>query len=472
LAAFIFSDTRIVDSLCYFGRAICDTMSPFLFDRVTKPAHSARLPMRNKHYFPGLARIIAISAIFLAMIAPHAIAQQASVLYSFNTGGNVGYTPTGALISDAAGNLYGTTNRGGIYGGGTAFMLTRKAVVGWTETVLHEFGYGEDGQGPIASLIFDASGNLYGVTKYGGAGKGGTAFELIPSASGEWKEIIIHNFDYDGNGGWSPAGNLVIDGAGNLYGTTFSGGNLAGCLGGGCGTVYELSPGSGGKWTETVLYAAPDAYHGPYPTGGLIFDASDNLYGADLQEVFELTPSTGGAWTKTTLHTFTGSPDGYQPSGNLVFDAAGNLYGTTFTGGTGAGTACDGEGCGTVFELSPSAGGVWTETILHSFSENGTDGYLTQEGVILGANGTLYGTTPFGGDKANCGPEHACGIVFAMVPTTGSGWTDEILFNFSANGEGGLEPDAALIFGPGGDLYSTTVFGGSNAVGTVFAIKP
>jgi hypothetical protein len=414
---------------------------------------------------------LAISVIFLLGTASFAIAQE-RVLFSFSSGdGNI---PDGTLIADAAGNLYGTTNRGSTYSGGTAFKLTRNANGNWTETVLHEFGNGLDGSGPNAMLIFDASGNLYGTTKYGGAGKGGTAFELTPnaSASGGWRETILQNFVYGGVGGWSPAGNLIFDGEGNLYGTTLFGGNLSGCFGGGCGTVYQLTPGKGGEWTETVLYAPPDAYHGSYPTGGLTFDSSGSLYGADLQEIFELTPTDGGAWTKTAIHTFTRGPGGYQPNGNLVFDGAGNLYGTTFLGGTGIGQACEGEGCGIVFELSPKSGGVWTETILHSFSEDGTDGYLTEASVILGAHGILYGTAPHGGNQADCDGTNACGIAFAMVPQSGGGWTEKILFNFSGNDGGGVDPAVSLLLGPGGDLFGTTALGGPDGVGTVFAIKP
>jgi len=269
-------------------------------------------------------------------------------------------------------------------------------------------------------LLLDGRGNLYGITKYGGTSGEGTVFQLTPSAQG-WKESILKNFILRDAGGLDPSGNLIFDKAGNLYGTTLFGGNLSGCPGAGCGTVYELTPGQEGKWTETVLYAPPDAYHGSYPTGGLVFDASGNLYGADLQEIFELRPS-GGARTKNAIHTFTGTPDGYQPNGNLIFDKAGNLYGTTYIGGTGTGATCDSEGCGTVFELSPRGDGTWNESILHSFSENGTDGYLTYASVILGPGGVLYGTAPLGGNQTNC-YGGACGIAFALVPKSGGGWT-------------------------------------------------
>lgn len=415
--------------------------------------------------------ILATAAVLLVltMTATLTMAQQERVLFNFSGTGNGGYIPNGALISDAKGNLYGTTSRGGTYNGGTVYKLTRTKA-GRQQTILHEFGTGTDGSEPAYGLLFDASGNLYGVTVNGGAGGGGTVYELTPTAEGTWNETILLNFTYDGVGGSSPDGNLIFDPAGNLYGATLSGGDLANCLGFGCGTVYELSPGLGGTWTETVLYAAPNFYSGPRPTGGLAIDSEGNLYAADQDEIFELTPSAGGGWTRNVIHTFVEfTDDGYQPNGNLVFDAKGNLYGTTFTGGTG--TGCGQTSCGTVFELSPKGGGTWSEAILHNFNDNKNDGYNTKSGVI-GANGVLYGTTPGGGNGAGCGLTDTCGVAFALVPEAGGTWTEKILFNFDDFESGGYAPATALLFVPEGYLIGTTASGGSNNDGTVFAIKP
>lgn len=430
--------------------------------------------MRRNELSFGLTGILAIVAvsIIVTMKATPAIAQQERVLFNFDSTASGGYIPNGALISDAKGNLYGSTSRGGTYGGGTVYKLTRTKS-GWTETVLHEFGNGTDGSGPGYGLIFDASGNLYGVTVSGGTGNGGgTVYELTPTANGTWNETILFNFIYDGSTGSTPDGNLIFDPAGNLYGATRSGGDLEPCLGYGCGTVYELSPGQGGTWTETILYASPDFYSGPRPTGGLAIDSKGNLYAADQDEIFELSPSVGGGWTRTVIHTFVEfSSDGYQPNGNLVWDAKGNLYGTTESGGIGIG--CGQTSCGTVFELSgPVAEGAWTETILHNFNNNKKDGYITQAGVVFGANGVLYGTTPGGGNGAGCGPEDACGVAFALTPTAQGLWTEKILFNFDDYESGGYSPATALLFGPGGYLFGTTTSGGSTNDGTVFAIKP
>lgn len=404
-------------------------------------------------------------AIFLLLAGLHAFGQQERVLYRFN--GTVGVNPIAQLISDPAGNFYGTANSGGTYDGGTAFMISPKPGGGWTGRVIYEFGNGTDGIGPYESLLLDASGNLYGVTKYGGTGREGTVFKLAPSAH-LWEETILKNFVNDSADGWDPEGNLIFDKAGNLYGTTLFGGQLSGCAGAGCGTVYELSPGPGGTWTESILYAAPDAYHGPYPIGGLTFDSSGNLYGSDLHEVFELVPTVNGTWTKTAIHTFLGL-DGDYPNGNLVFDKAGNLYGTTFIGGSGTGVDCDGEGCGVVFELTPHDG-IWVETVLHDFNEDSTDGALPQTGLILDGKGNLYGTAPHGGAHNDC-EFTECGVVFAMVQKPGGHWTEKILYNFTDSNGDGASP-SSLALGPNGTLVGTTILGGLDEQGTLFAIGP
>jgi uncharacterized repeat protein (TIGR03803 family) len=250
-----------------------------------------------------------------------------------------------------------------------------------------------DGRQPQAGLIFDAAGNLYGTTAFGGyyglqTGYG-TLFELTPAGGGSWTEQVVHNFNHDFTDGDEPYAGLIVDAAGNLYGTTSGGGTI------GYGTVFELTPTGGGTWTE-VLHSFGDGTDGLYPWAGLIFDAAGNLYGTtseggtyDGGTVFELTPAAGGGWTEKVLHSFGNGNDGAYPHyAGLIFDAAGNLYGTTSGGGT--------YGGGTVFELTPAGGGSWTETVLHSFG-NGTDGAEPYAGLVFDAVGNLYGTTLGGG---------------------------------------------------------------------------
>ena len=342
------------------------------------------------------------------------------VLHSFNNNGTDGYYPLAGLIFDAAGNLYGTTWHGGTYnelGGGTVFELTPTAGGGWTETVLHSFGNGADGIGPEAGLIFDAAKvNLYGTTAGGGSYSVGTVFELTPTAGGGWTETVLYSFNDNGTDGWESLAGLIFDAAGNLYGTTWAGGTYGG------GTVFELTPAGG--WTEKVLHSFSwIGTDGFWPYAGLIIDAAGNLYGttgaggpSGWGMVFELTPTAGGGWTEKMLHSFPydNGTDGSQPVAGLIFDAVGNLYGTTEYGGTYSN--CYG-GCGTVFELTPAAGGGWTETVLHSF--NGTDGREPAAGLIFDAAGNLYGTTYYGGTYGNCSVHNqpaACGTAFELTP--------------------------------------------------------
>ena len=278
-----------------------------------------------------------------------------TVLYSFSDS----FEPYPSVaILDASGNLYGTTEFGGTKGFGTVFELTPSAGGGWTETVLHTFT-GQDGGFP-GSLIFDAAGNLYGTSQSGANGHGGI-FELKPAAGGAWVEKMIYGFPILGRYGIAPAG-LTIDKAGKLYGTTFAGGsshcNNEGTLG--CGTVFELTRNASGKWTETLLYSFSNTGgDGNNPTSAPVFDAAGNLYGItsggganSLGAVFELTPAADGSWTETVLHSFSRSGgDGYVPVGGAVLDSAGRVYGATGSGGNGMCKASD--GCGTIFEITP-----------------------------------------------------------------------------------------------------------------------
>ena len=236
---------------------------------------------------------------------------------------------------------------------------------------MYEFGAATgDGSNPVAALIFDATGNLYGTTQSGGANGKGAVFELSPGTGGVWTEKVLYSFagpTANPVDGQDPTGSLIFDAQGNLYGTTFTGGKND--TTGEGGTVFEMSSGAGGIWTEKVLYnfggaQSPD---GNQPTGALIFGADGNLYGTTREggssldgTVFELSPAAGGTWTESLLHNFAGAPsDGAVPYCTLNFDAQGNLYGTTKYGGPNNFTLSpvgNYLGSGTVFELTP--GGV------------------------------------------------------------------------------------------------------------------
>lgn len=259
-------------------------------------------------------------------------------IYPFS-GGADGSDPTyGDLVFDHVGNLYGTTAAGG-NGNGVVYKMTQSGG-SWSEQPIYAFNGAPDGAAPFAGVILDTASNLYGTTTAGGSSGHGAVFELSPSGSG-WTEQVLYSFQGGSDGGY-PAGGLIFDQAGNLYGSTNKGGT------GGGGTVFKLTP-SGGGWTYSLLYSfSGGASCGPF--AALSMDGAGNLYGTTLCDgtdnvgsVFKLTPS-GGGWTYSSLHDFTGGSDGGRPYSNVVFDAAGNLYGTASGGG---------HGVGVIWEITP-----------------------------------------------------------------------------------------------------------------------
>ena len=399
-----------------------------------------------------------------------------NLLYSFGATSTDGGVPLANLVRDSQGNLYGTTKYGGAndvtYSGsttsaGTAFELSPKTGGGYTEKIIYNFGAStSDGALPIANMVFDSKGNLYGTTLAGGSYGLGTAFELSPGTGGAWTEKIIYSFGVNLADAKSPEGGLVFDSKGNLYGTTNIGGTSDTTYGGGYGTVFELSPGTGGAWTETVLHnftylGQTDGY---FPTSTLVFDANGNLYGTtsdggtaqDLQgggTVFELSPEGGGGWSEKILYNFGGGgPQGFVIDGGVVLDAAGNLYGTAHSGGNGFGLD------GTLFELSPGTGGTWTFQVLHSFGAYDGDGINPNASLVLDTAGNLYGTTYAGG-------ANGYGTVFEMSPQTGGGWFESIVHSFNLVSTDGANPSASLILDASGNLYGTTAYGGSHGDG-------
>lgn len=311
-----------------------------------------------------------------------------AVLHSF-TGGADGATPNANLIEDAFGALYGTTAGGGAAGSGTVFRVKGKR-----EAVLYSFAGGTDGAAPQAGLVMDAAGNLYGTTSQGGSNGNGTVFELTKRAAAQWTETVLYSFG-TGTDGAVPVSGVMLDSAGNLYGTTSAGGAY------GYGTVFQLVPGT--AWTENVLHSFQNASDGATPYAGLISDAAGNIYGAATDggangggTVFELAPSNG-AWNFTVLTSLAG----WGISGtfrNLMFDSSGNLYGTTH---------CDGaNNAGTIYELTPSGGG-WAYTLLYTFTGGG-DGQYSISNLVM-KHGKLYGTTIKGG-------ANGAGVIYELRP--------------------------------------------------------
>jgi len=262
-----------------------------------------------------------------------------------------------------------------------------------TETTIHTFAGGAYSEYPNGGLVFDSSGNAYGTASSGGAGYG-TIYELTPSQSG-WTANILYEFD--NVSGASPSGPLVFDAAGNLYGAASYGGKMSGiCKGSGCGTVFELQR-AGGGWQFVLLYSFRGGADGSHPNPTLIFDKSGNLYGTTFNggnsgygTAFELSPSKG-RWKESTVYAFAGNNDAAGPAGGLTAGSAGVFYGTTEFGGA---NQCGANNCGAVYKLHKTRSG-WQETILHSF--NGSDGSSPMGGSLLLRHGTLYGTTNSGG---------------------------------------------------------------------------
>jgi uncharacterized repeat protein (TIGR03803 family) len=342
------------------------------------------------------------------------------ILYNFCSAQNCedGANPQGSLLVDARGNLYGTTAMGGANGFGEVFKLSREYEGHWAITVLHSFNfsnYGTDGYYPLSGVIMDASGTLYGTTQWGGTYNSGTVYRLKPVGE-TWIETLLYSFNDNGQDGYEPYAPLISDNAGNLYGTTYSGGTSGkGCGGSGCGTVFQLKP-VGKGWNESVL-----------------FSFKDNL------------------------------KDGFKPWGGVVFDEAGNLYGTTSGGGPMFG-GCSG-GCGTVFQLSPN-GNHWTENVIHYFRENNIDGYSSLAGLAIDVQGALYGTTFYGG-------KYNDGIVF-RVRQVNNKWVETVLhtFDWSLTVKDGTLPSSPLVLDKSGNLYGTTQDGGNYNQGAVIEVTP
>jgi uncharacterized repeat protein (TIGR03803 family) len=347
-------------------------------------------------------------------------------------------------------------------------LLAFPAFAAARPTLLHTFTGGDDGSYPDSNLVEDANGNLYGTTQIGGVYGFGTIFELSPTENGNWRFSVLYTFTGGSDGG-NPLGSLTLDQGGNAYATVSSGGEN------GLGAIIELSPPSreGKQWTETVLYSFQGGEDGGLPFGAVIFDAAGNLYGTTsiggknhvgcppargCGTIFQLTPNGDGSWNKRVLHEFSDAfGEGAAPRVGLTIDAAGNLYGTTYEGGNN--DECEGYGCGTVFQLSPTDGRHWAFKNLIDF--NGRDAALAGGGVIIN-NGALYGTALYGGENNQ-------GVIYSLTQDADR-WKFAVEYSF--DGLDGLRPSGNLAFDTAGNLYGATYEGGANDWGSIFQLLP
>ncbi len=401
---------------------------------------------QQRSWILGMRRRVAGAAMALAIVlVPTVVATRSAqaqtysfgVLYSFTGAPYTEPTP-GPLVLDAQGNLYGTTSAGGAYGVGTVFKVDTSG----NETVLYNFtGAGGDGANPCG-VALDAQGNLYGTTNGGGASGVGTVFKVDTSGN----ETVLYSFTGEPDGA-NPEAGVALDPQGNLYGTTNGGGAS------GVGTVFKVDTAG----NETVLHSFAWTPDGGYPEAGVVLDAQGNLYGTTKWggdgakggwgpgTVFKV-DTTGN---ETVLFSFTGGWGGGNPEAGVVLDAQGNLYGTTYAGGN---PACNPPGgCGTVFKVDTTG----QETVLHFFS--GTDGFFPSGGVVLDAQGNLYGTTW-------SGPYNNAGLVFKLD----SSGNEAVLKVFKSPYQGGGNPKAGVVLDAQGNLYGTTTLGGADFNGTVF----
>jgi uncharacterized repeat protein (TIGR03803 family) len=432
------------------------------------------LRRNSRKLFHGM--LTTSAAIFMLVNAAWAVSSE-KILHTLTIA--EGLNPAGGLVFDGNGTLYGTTTAGGKNSCGAVFALSPTENGLWTESTLHSFACGpEDGKAPQSVLLFDQAGNLYGTTANGGSNDCGIVFELAPSSGGGWTESVLYDFGSGDKGhthGCHPYSSLIFDAAGNLYGTTNSGGGgiTQGTCDHGCGVVFQLSAAKGGGWSESVLHVFHGRNNdGENPFAGVIMDSAGSLYGTTFAggtvfggSIFRVTPD-GGHWKESVLYSFRGGHDGANPYAGLIFDPAGALYGTTVNGGS--------SHVGTVFQLAPSAGGRWKESVLHSFALGGKDGFYPCGGLILDAAGNLYGTTEFGGALKR--GRKGTGTVYQVTPKSDGTWREQILFAFSARERANQmqrNPFAGLVSDSNGNLFGTAQpLAGIVLGGVVFEVTP
>ncbi|HEX4077303.1 MAG TPA: choice-of-anchor tandem repeat GloVer-containing protein [Rhizomicrobium sp.] len=378
----------------------------------------------------GLA-LMAVAVLGLDGARP-AQARGSTVLYNF-AGSSDGGDPFAGLIRDSAGNLYGTADYGGTAFAGAVFKVAPDG----TETTLYSFSGGADGAQPLAALVRDKEGNLYGTTTMGGSANAGVVFKLDAGDT----ETILHNF-IGGTDGTTPTGGLLEDKAGNFYGTASQGGTSN------AGVMFKISAKGRYSILHTFTGAAND---GKYPTyTSLLMDKKGTLYGVTE----EGGAADGGILYKfsktgklTILHSFMGgTTDGCDVLGTPFIDGAGNFYGTT--------SSCGTSSLGTVWTVSANG----TETVLHSFAGGTSDGEYPLAGVIVDASGNIYGNTETGGASN-------FGTVYAISPN------GSFTLVHSFDGTDGKYPYGSFVRSAKGTLFGTTQNGGTIGYGTVWKMS-
>ena len=416
--------------------------------------------------------LAAVLAILLCVGTP-AVGQAYTSLYDFGLLPD-GQSPSGALVVDASGNLYGTTSIGGAHGFGTVFQLATPTTPGgpWLESILYSFTGGADGAKP-RGLAIDKGGNLYGTTASGGAtgncvGGCGTVFKLkAPAAAGgTWDYRILHRFAGGTADGSNPIGALVVDSRGVVYGVTRYGGAYSESETDRAGVVFRVqSRGSG--FAETVLYNFGALGDGASPLWGVMLDGLGNAYGttgyggtADAGIVFKLSPQAPGEpWAETILYSFSGQE---SASSELILDKSGNLFGTK---------EADGVYGGSVWRLSPPASGQTAWRYQDMFVMPGVADGAHPSGLFLDrATSTFYGTTQYSNYLST-----GCGVVYQLTQpaVAGDSWTYKVLYAFTGD-EDACYPRFALTRDASGTYYGVTknydVDG--DDFGTVFQVTP
>ena len=404
---------------------------------------------------------LAIVFVLTFVAGRSARAQTYQVLHTFTAGAD-GAQPQAGVTIDKAGNLYGTT---AYYGAGTVYKLTNGRS-GWTFSTLFSFN-NADGAHPVARVVFGPNGSLYGTTGTGGAYNWGTVFNLQPplgvckSISCPWRQTILYNFKGGSDAADPFYGDLTFDPMGNIYGTTFYGGDN------GVGAVYELARHSDGSYVESVIHSFGSGFDGAYPTAGLVFDAYSNLWGTTVNgglngvgTVFELTYQQQVGWGESGLFWFTGGLIGSYPFASLVYDPSSDyFYGITAKSGAYNG--------GTIFQLIPIEG--ITVITLQSFDGCTTISYGPVRPLVMDASGTIYGTN-------ECDGAYHYGTVFKFQ-LVGGVWTYTDLYDFTGGSDGGY-PVSNVVFDANGNLYGTASQGGNlsdcggSGCGVVWKVTP
>ena len=396
---------------------------------------------------------------FLAAGVGQALGATEQPIYMFQ-GGTGGALPASGLVTDANGNLFGTTTAGGTGGYGTVFELSPPAqgATQWTQTVLYAFTGAADGGVPAARLTLGRKGVLYGTTTQGGPAGQGVVFSLSPpKKTGAWVQAVMYAFTGGADGG-APRCALISDRSGNIYGTASQGGA------GAAGVVFRLSPPVDGTiWVETVLHDFTGAADGGSPYGQLALGGDGALYGTasgggqyGYGTIYRLVPDNEVSWSFEPLYAFQGGTDGSTPRDGMSAAPNGNFYGTT---------AGSGSSQGTVFQLAPPvSGGGWTETPLTAFAGQGNAGSGPWATVSIDKHGTLYGTALGAGQSPY-------GEIFSMTQANGT-WTQTVLHAFQG-GADGQAPYSTVLVGAHGVLYGTAAgtAGQGGSAGVVWQVS-